>query len=187
MVVSYSQCNVLTGHHCVLEIIWSVISWYLSYHLSFQKNMRMLNFFFVYIYLYTAILYKRTNGFWVNDTLKFTCKKLKRGGRRGRMVVGFTTVCTISAYHHLSCEFEPRSWRCVLDTPLYDQVSQWLAAGQGFSPGIPVSSRKKTVRHDVTEILLKVALNTINQPNKTNKYSIFLVKQKHRYKIYNKI
>ena len=43
--VSYSQCNVLTGHHCVLEIIWLVISWYLSYHLSFQKNMGVLNFF----------------------------------------------------------------------------------------------------------------------------------------------
>ena len=50
LVVSYSQCNVLTGHHCVLEIIWSVISWYLSYHLSFQKNMGVLNFFLcVYI------------------------------------------------------------------------------------------------------------------------------------------
>jgi hypothetical protein len=33
----YSQRNVLTGHHCVHEIIWSVISWYL-YHLSFQKK-----------------------------------------------------------------------------------------------------------------------------------------------------
>jgi hypothetical protein len=45
-VVSYSQCNVLTGHHCVLEIIWSVI----SYHLSFQKNIGVLNFFLcVYI------------------------------------------------------------------------------------------------------------------------------------------
>jgi hypothetical protein len=40
--VSYSQCNVLAGHHCVLEIIWSVISWYLSYHLSFQKNRGVL-------------------------------------------------------------------------------------------------------------------------------------------------
>jgi hypothetical protein len=44
-VVSYSQCNVLTGYHCVLEIIWSVISWYLSYHLPFQKNMGVLNLF----------------------------------------------------------------------------------------------------------------------------------------------
>jgi len=25
-------------------------------------------------------------------------------------VVGFTTACVISAYHHWSCEFEPRSW-----------------------------------------------------------------------------
>ena len=33
-------------------------------------------------------------------------------GRRGRdrMEVGFTTTCAISAYHHYSCEFEPRSW-----------------------------------------------------------------------------
>jgi hypothetical protein len=28
----------------------------------------------------------------------------------------------------------------------------------------PVSSINKTDRHDITEILLKVALNTINQP-----------------------
>jgi hypothetical protein len=32
-----------------------------------------------------------------------------------------------------------------------------------FSPGTPVSATNKTDRHDVTEILLKVALNTINQ------------------------
>jgi hypothetical protein len=32
-----------------------------------------------------------------------------------------------------------------------------------FSPGTPVSSTNKTDRHDITEILLKVALNTISQ------------------------
>jgi hypothetical protein len=52
-VVSYSQCNVLAGHHCVLEIIWSVISWYLSYHLSFQKNMGVFNFFLCVYYTLT--------------------------------------------------------------------------------------------------------------------------------------
>jgi len=26
---------------------------------------------------------------------------------RDHVVVGFTTTCAISAYHHLSCEFEP--------------------------------------------------------------------------------
>ena len=30
-----------------------------------------------------------------------------------------------------------------------------------FAPGVPVFSSNKTDRHDVTEILLKVALNTI--------------------------
>jgi hypothetical protein len=45
--------------------------------------------------------------------------------RRGRdcMVVGFTT-CAISAYHYKSCEFEPRSWRGVLDTTLCHKVCQ---------------------------------------------------------------
>ena len=41
-----------------------------------------------------------------------------------RMVVGFTTTCAISAYHHESCEFEPCSWRGVLDTKLCDKVCQ---------------------------------------------------------------
>jgi hypothetical protein len=33
----------------------------------------------------------------------------------------------------------------------------------GFSPGPPVSSTNKTDSHVITEILLKVALNTIKQ------------------------
>jgi hypothetical protein len=35
------------------------------------------------------------------------------------LVVGFTTTCTISVYHHYSCEFESHSMRGVLDTTLY--------------------------------------------------------------------
>jgi hypothetical protein len=35
----------------------------------------------------------------------------------------------------------------------------------GGSLGTPVSSTNKTDRHDITEILLKVALNTIKQAN----------------------
>jgi len=37
--------------------------------------------------------------------------------------------------------------------------------GRWFSQGTPVSSTNKTYRHDITEILLKVTLNIINQPN----------------------
>jgi hypothetical protein len=38
-----------------------------------------------------------------------------------------------------------------------------LAHGWWFSPGTPASSTTKTGRHDIVEILLKVALNTKNQ------------------------
>jgi hypothetical protein len=51
--------------------------------------------------------------------------------------------------------------RGVLNTTLCDKICQSLAEGQWFSLGTPVSSINKTDRHDITEILLKVALNTI--------------------------
>jgi hypothetical protein len=44
-----------------------------------------------------------------------------------------------------------------------DKVYQLLAHGRWFSPGTPASSTTKTDRHDIAEILLKVALNTINK------------------------
>jgi hypothetical protein len=49
-----------------------------------------------------------------------------------------------------------------------DKVYQLFAHGRWFSPGTPASSTTKTGRHDIAEILLKVALkhqksNQINQ------------------------
>ena len=51
-------------------------------------------------------------------------------------------------------------------TILCDKVCQWLVAVWWFSPGHPVYSANKTDRHGITEILLKVAWNTI-RPNQT--------------------
>jgi hypothetical protein len=45
-------------------------------------------------------------------------------------------------------------------TAASDKVYQLLAHGWWFSPGTPASSTTKTGRHDIAEILLKVALNT---------------------------
>jgi len=56
-------------------------------------------------------------------------------------------------------------------TTLCDKVCQWLATGRWFSP---VSSTNTTDRHDITEILLKVTLNTIKQTNKLNEMFPFL-------------
>ena len=47
-------------------------------------------------------------------------------------------------------------------TTLCDKVCQVLVTGWWFSPCTLVSSTNKTDHHDITEILLKVALNTIN-------------------------
>jgi hypothetical protein len=53
-------------------------------------------------------------------------------------------------------------------------TDQLLAHGRWFSPDTPASSTTKTGRHDIAEILLKVALNTKNQINQsTIKQQIF--------------
>ena len=54
--------------------------------------------------------------------------------------------------------------RGLLDTTLCDKVCHWLAAGLWFSPCTLVSFTNKTERHEIPEILLKVALSTINPP-----------------------
>ena len=56
-----------------------------------------------------------------------------------------------------------RSWQGVLNTTLCDKVCHWLATGQWFSLGALPSSTSKTDCHNITEIFLKVVLNTINQ------------------------
>ena len=48
--------------------------------------------------------------------------------------------------------------------PITTKVCHWFTTGRWFSSGTPVSSTNNTDRHDMTELLLKVALNTINQP-----------------------
>jgi hypothetical protein len=50
-------------------------------------------------------------------------------------------------------------WWGIPDATLWDKVCWWLATGQWFSLGTRVSSTNKTNCHDITEILLKVALN----------------------------
>ena len=55
--------------------------------------------------------------------------------------------------------------RCTRLAAASDKVYQLLAHGRWFSPGTPAFSTTKTGRHDIAEILLKVALNTKNQSN----------------------
>jgi len=63
--------------------------------------------------------------------------------------------------------------RDVIDATLWDIVCQWLTAGQWFSPDTLVSSTNKTDHYDITEVLLKVALNTITLLQEGHKCRIF--------------
>jgi hypothetical protein len=64
---------------------------------------------------------------------------------------------------------------CVRLAASSDKVYQLLAHGRWFSPGTPASSTTKTGRHDIAEILVKVALSTINQSNQIRiHYTILL-------------
>jgi hypothetical protein len=54
-----------------------------------------------------------------------------------------------------------------------DKVYQLLAHGWWFSPGTPASSTAKTGRHDIAEILLKVALK--HQKSKSISFSYLVV------------
>jgi hypothetical protein len=59
---------------------------------------------------------------------------------------------------------------CTRLTAANDHVYQLLAHGRWFSPGTPASSTNKTGRHDIAEILLKVALK--HQKSKTNQIDL---------------
>ena len=79
---------------------------------------------------------------------------------------------------------------CTRLTAASDKVYQLLSHGRWFSPGTLASSTTKAGRHDIAEILLKVALNTqkINQSKsqsqriqKTNISKVFRSKKiKHQ-------
>ena len=74
-------------------------------------------------------------------------------------VVGLTTHTSLSP---IRCGFAPRFVNykkgCTRLAAASDKVYQLLAHGRWFSPGTPASSTTKTGRHDIAEILLKVAL-----------------------------
>jgi hypothetical protein len=70
----------------------------------------------------------------------------------------------------------PIEWHIQAKCTRYNNI--WyskLDAGQWFSPDTPVSSTIKTDRHDIAEIVLKRALNTIilTQSNDIHSYGIF--------------
>jgi hypothetical protein len=57
------------------------------------------------------------------------------------------------------------TYNCMVRCTRYNIMwYQWLAISRWFSAGTPVFSTNKSDRRDITEILLKVTLNTITHP-----------------------
>ena len=72
-------------------------------------------------------LSKHDNQYWPTALVQSSNLVIRGCHGCDRMVVGFTTTCAISAYYHYSCEFEPCSWRGVLDTTLCENVQQQVS------------------------------------------------------------
>jgi hypothetical protein len=81
----------------------------------------------------------------------------------------------MQAYHQYGVSSHPvlQIKGCTRLAAASDKVHQLLAHGRWFSPGTPASSTTKTGRHDIAEILLKVALKRqkSNQIKSTVEYS----------------
>ena len=135
----------------------------------------LLYLFWIYFkMLYEQLRFTPPPLFWIYICIaKHRLTSIYSWGRcgRDRMEVGFTTTYALCNQCLSPLMLWVRisiRWRC---TTLHvcDKVCQWLATGQWFSLGPPVSSINKTYHHDITEILLKVVLNTI-QPNQPNPF-----------------
>ena len=65
--------------------------------------------------------------------------------------------------------------RCTRLVAASDKACQLLTQGRWFSPGAPASSTTKSGRHDIAEIFLKVALNTIKIKSNQNHNMVFFL------------
>ena len=75
------------------------------------------------------------------------------------LVDRFTNTYTISTYHHFSCEFDLPSWSHTPYNIMWYTIIVNLWQVIAFLWSTQVSSIKKSDGQDMTEILLKVALN----------------------------
>jgi hypothetical protein len=95
----------------------------------------------------------------MQEKLVYCCTCFRHG--HDRMEVGFTITYAISAYHHWCYEFKSWSRRGVFNTTLCEKVCPWLRQVGGFLRVLRFPAPIKNWPSHVTEIWLKMALNTI--------------------------
>ena len=92
------------------------------------------------------------------DLLAIVLSVLLRGPGWLNELGSWITYQLIQAYHKYGFVIYKKGYTRLAVAS--DQVYQLLAHGRWFSPSTPASSATNTGRHDIAEILLKVALNT---------------------------
>ena len=117
--------------------------------------------YFSYAFSDFNIWYKKSHAIYFDSScLHSNTHLLTDHHGRNRIIVGFTNTCAISTYHHCNCVWillMPRCTRCYI-------LSVTCGRLVGFFQVLTftkVSYTSKTGLHDITEILLKVALNII--------------------------
>jgi len=124
-------------------------------------------------------------GFWLLLSLWYLQTLFLSLFHRGADVVVMVRQLDLQLHVHSM----PITAKVVSSNPFHDEmystlcykVCQWLATGRWFSPGTPVSSTNKTDRHDITEIVLKVALNTTKQTIHRIQYTIYIKLYLHKF------
>ena len=94
----------------------------------------------------------------------FFSKQMRDRRGHNRIVVGFRTTYAINFYQHYRCEFESRSGEVYSIQHYVIKFVSDVRQIIGFLLTEPVSSINKTDRHDITELVLKVAFNDITPP-----------------------
>ena len=137
------------------------IFWHWTYPMKVISRNESCTLNYIYTFLIHTVNFEqkkpRAIVYTINFTLMWLCPSWPWS--YGSWIYNY--LYATSVYYHWCCEFESQSGRGVQHYVI-KFISDLLQVG-GFSPNSPVSSTNKTDHHDLTEILLKVALNITKQ------------------------
>ena len=164
---------------CNVSMVWVQIPSRENKNLTALKSnsnmFGLIGLIFRRIYIYYIYVYYRYTKVVLKVVLYFSSKYWPSSVQQLKGVVVVVSVWWLDL--QLPMQSVPITTKAVSSNPVHDEVysiqhydtalcdkdCKWLVTDRWFSPGTPVSSTNKTYHNDIAEILLKVALNTINQ------------------------
>ena len=115
------------------------------------------------------------NVFGISGSLKFVLSSFESIRKTAESNPHYSSSFFAPFQTRFSVQLVPITTKVVSSNPVHGEVYsiqhyviKFFSDLRSFSPGTPVSSNNKTVFHNITEILLKVTLNTINHKPQTS-------------------